>query len=680
MTRSLWIDEILTYERARLPLADLFKSNYYPLAYYLGHLTLQWGDTEFLFRLPCLIAGLVAVWLMYFLGRACHGRLVGLVASFLLAFNSLHIFFSQEARFYGYMTLAAIFCLWMLVRITQGSQNWMFLWGLTLSIILGSLSHPFFLPFLACAGFGAFFAVLLKPNWRGRRIAGETKLAFFSILGLFPLAFIYWRESHFAIANLVNTRGAEQRHYLMTWEGYWVYLKRMLLFQDRENAGLALALMFVGVLILILRRRWQSLPVLVVPLLMVPPFIVIPVTHWFNEKYFIAILPTLLIFVAVAFVEITRGVSYLVYRFSSQSTGWEGVRRWVTAGFLSGFLLFLSLELFTVQYYGKDIYASHWRVSWKPFAENMSSQMTGEDIIVHYAPPQYNPYAHKQLSFEPTPYSFDFYLRRQVPRERGDLYPTKHFLTGKASELDQWLRQYPNSTFWLVHWITEPMLPLSKSQEPMFQLRTFGYGNMLMVAGRPTQNYISNGDLFSTGVTQLRILGSARLQQVYPERPEDTCLTLSALPQETDFGVQFPLVVKRETLTTSTGFSFDPGQKYVMSMKLRFADIPGNSVTRGSLEVALIGRAADGSTARVLLHDLQGQSDWLFHSFPISMELYPEIYTATDISAEVLVRGSAGTLSIDKVQLERGERPSPFTEVARLPHDRNLNGDNDDFR
>ncbi|MCC6626027.1 MAG: glycosyltransferase family 39 protein [Chloroflexi bacterium] len=112
---SLWLDEGLSYWIADRSLGDLLAylaahDTHPPLHYLLLQPMIALGGSEWLLRLPSAVAGIIAIPLLYALGRELFDRPTGLVAALLLAVSPLHIWHAQEARMYALvamLTLAA---------------------------------------------------------------------------------------------------------------------------------------------------------------------------------------------------------------------------------------------------------------------------------------------------------------------------------------------------------------------------------------------------------------------------------------------------------------------------------------------------------------------------------------------------------------------------------------------
>ena len=163
--KSFWMDEIATVMHSRPPLKAIpGHVAYYqatpPLHYAAVHVFMKvFWESEFIVRLPSVLAGILSIPFLFLLGKEIYGEREGLIASFLLTFSSVHIFYSQEARTYSFFTFFILGSLLFLIRAFKRKRFWdWFAFGVFVSMS----AHTHF--------FTAFF------------IAGEMALAFFYYL------------------------------------------------------------------------------------------------------------------------------------------------------------------------------------------------------------------------------------------------------------------------------------------------------------------------------------------------------------------------------------------------------------------------------------------------------------------------------------------------------------------
>ena len=108
-SESIWSDEAFSLMLARMDLPTLVEWTsldiHPPLYYVLLHYWTALGETETAIRALSALAGVLTVLILYKLGRVLFNGLVGLYAALLLAANPYHIWYSQEARMYAWVTL-----------------------------------------------------------------------------------------------------------------------------------------------------------------------------------------------------------------------------------------------------------------------------------------------------------------------------------------------------------------------------------------------------------------------------------------------------------------------------------------------------------------------------------------------------------------------------------------------
>jgi mannosyltransferase len=118
--KSIWLDEAFSVTIAQMEWPDFFYTlSHYEanggFYYFLLHLWVNLGQSEFALRSLSVIFALGVVVMIYRLGVYLNGTRTGLVAALLATLNAFFILFAQEAR--GYMlallltTLSAYFFL-----------------------------------------------------------------------------------------------------------------------------------------------------------------------------------------------------------------------------------------------------------------------------------------------------------------------------------------------------------------------------------------------------------------------------------------------------------------------------------------------------------------------------------------------------------------------------------------
>lgn len=183
--RSLWVDEGMSVEIARLPWFDFFgvlwrREGNMSLYYALLRGWLYFGDSEAKIRSLSVIASVGAVIAIYFLGRRLFGRNAGAIAAILLALNVFHIRYAQEARCYALLSLMVILASHCFVSAIE-SSSWK-KWLLYAALMAAAVYLHFFAIFVLGAHFIAAIVWRRPIPWRKLAVSA----AFFAIL-IYPI-------------------------------------------------------------------------------------------------------------------------------------------------------------------------------------------------------------------------------------------------------------------------------------------------------------------------------------------------------------------------------------------------------------------------------------------------------------------------------------------------------------
>jgi 4-amino-4-deoxy-L-arabinose transferase-like glycosyltransferase len=174
-SESLWWDEALTVAIVRLDWGSFswvlsHKEANMGLYYCLLRLWINLGESEFVLRSLSALTGVLGVSLVYVLGKRLFDTKVGLMGAALLATNSFHIQYSQEARGYSLMVLlTALSSLFFLRAIEQSSRNeWA---GYILTATLAVYTH--FFSVLVLGAHWVWLVLVRRRNipWRGFLVA-----------------------------------------------------------------------------------------------------------------------------------------------------------------------------------------------------------------------------------------------------------------------------------------------------------------------------------------------------------------------------------------------------------------------------------------------------------------------------------------------------------------------------
>jgi hypothetical protein len=169
----LWLDEIMNVQMGQRGLAGLIRNSFtdpHPPLYYL----ISWFSTgcgsfssEWAARWLSVLSGALTVPLVYHLARPFTGEAPAFLSSLLLAVSPYHIYYSQEARSYAWVTFLAALSVLVLLRIEKEPHKisrWAALAAIT--AIGFYCSYSYFL----VAGFQALYLAWRYFHTRGLRI------------------------------------------------------------------------------------------------------------------------------------------------------------------------------------------------------------------------------------------------------------------------------------------------------------------------------------------------------------------------------------------------------------------------------------------------------------------------------------------------------------------------------
>mgnify|MGYP003377862160 CR=1 FL=1 len=180
---SLWYDETVSVYLARLPIpamlahtaGDIHPPGYYLLLHgwnLLAHPILAHG-LEFLFAWPSLCFGMIAVALIYALGRRLLGAPVALLAVLFAALDPFQIWYGQEVRMYTVGAALGLLCLWATLQALSRPRGWRWLVVYSLAAAAG-LYVLYYFAFLLVA-LNVIAVYLWWPGARGGAMHGEGR-------------------------------------------------------------------------------------------------------------------------------------------------------------------------------------------------------------------------------------------------------------------------------------------------------------------------------------------------------------------------------------------------------------------------------------------------------------------------------------------------------------------------
>jgi uncharacterized membrane protein len=175
-----WGDEILSVRRAQWSWGEFlaFMQEGVPAMAFYYLLLRFWivlGESEMMVRLLSVVFGAATVPLVYLIGKRLFEARVGLVAALLMAVNTFHIQYSQEARSYSLLVFLVTLSTLFLIEIVQ-RPSWKSWAGFIAATGLAVYSHWFALLALAAQASTVVFLPGYKIPWKGAIVTAATAI------------------------------------------------------------------------------------------------------------------------------------------------------------------------------------------------------------------------------------------------------------------------------------------------------------------------------------------------------------------------------------------------------------------------------------------------------------------------------------------------------------------------
>jgi hypothetical protein len=288
--KSLWIDEIHTFNDSRYSLGDqlkFYKENptylHPPLFFVLTHLFHPFSRPERDLRILPLIFGTLSIPMIYLLARSFSNG-IALPCTLSLTFMVYHIYFSQEGRSYSMLMFFGISALYFFMQhLKTLKRRYLFLVALFFGILFYTSYSS--IPFIVFSQMLWFY-----------KIREENQKCFLSsFLILNGLLFLFVSPSILLLVS--NDRGHPlmDPHHTEDPGSLWTIVYWVL-----HDWVSNLPLIIVSTILLILlpffskrkRNALFFLAVFILPIISLYVFCrLLKVTHFFSSKYFILFLP-----------------------------------------------------------------------------------------------------------------------------------------------------------------------------------------------------------------------------------------------------------------------------------------------------------------------------------------------------------------------------------------------------
>jgi len=167
-TQSIWFDEAYSVGLSSLSVPQIVQAaaaDVQPPLYYLllHYWMMVFGTSESAVRLLSVLFGVLAIPMIYVVGRQLFNKETGLVGALILALSSFNIYYSQETRMYSLMALLALLSMYFFWRFLRQS-NLVSSVGYVLSTTLLVYTHYYGFFVVIAENFYVVTLLLLSKN------------------------------------------------------------------------------------------------------------------------------------------------------------------------------------------------------------------------------------------------------------------------------------------------------------------------------------------------------------------------------------------------------------------------------------------------------------------------------------------------------------------------------------
>ena len=331
-SRAIWYDEALDVIQAAKSIPEIFHDVPTPLHYLFVHFFLNFGKNTVSLGLPSVVFGVLSVYMIFKIGNKFINKTVGLISAFLLAISPMHIEFSQQILHYSYFIFFSLWSIYMYLEFVTALRTHKVRLSHVLLLIIANvgnvMTHISAFLILASQILSTISIVLLDRNILQKML---KNIVFIVIITILSLALFIKLGSGFyeGFLNTGLTIGMDKPIQLgyslsrqlnvptLTFNQH--FLSAMFSWFGIGSEGLRLPLyggfFVLGVIALLLKKKYWMLAYFMT--LMVYPFVqlyFIRPTHWFEEKYFIFIIPVYLMIISVGIDGISQLMSLIIRR------------------------------------------------------------------------------------------------------------------------------------------------------------------------------------------------------------------------------------------------------------------------------------------------------------------------------------------------------------------------------
>lgn len=287
-----------------------------PIIFLVAHSWMKvFGFNDAALRIPFAIIGSMAIPAIYLVGKTLFNRTVGLLSAILLMFSSYHLFYTREARYYGFIAFFSLMTIYFLYKGIH-SNHWKYWAGYVFFALLCAYTH--FITLFVLAGQGIYVIGLAITKSLNNITDQKKYFPFLSfIIAALIILILYSPMISFIEQGYRGPRGATLD---LSYEGNSKFNLNFFInelfgtFGGKSGIPLIIFNLFAFLGFSInFRKSFPKLSLFII--ISSVPFIVIPLfknRHWFHIRYVIYILPLYLIVVSLGIINFSEIISKVI--------------------------------------------------------------------------------------------------------------------------------------------------------------------------------------------------------------------------------------------------------------------------------------------------------------------------------------------------------------------------------
>ncbi len=340
-TKSLWGDEIWTAQWSKPPLAQVLTTQTkipdMPLMYGFVHLSTRFGESEFWVRLPAAIFGVLGILLFYRLADRTLGRQTALVGAVLMAFSPIHIWYSQDARYYTQLCALGIASVYFFYSFLTSDRVDPASWIAYLLVTTAALYTHVFAGWIILAQCGFVVYCLLgqasRPGEDGQHLRQKTRaralwmIGALLLLALFTVPIMSLLVETLRVGISPGGEGMARFRLQPALPEFLTitFLGEMVQYFSGGRIATLVMLPFFLVGLVTTWRKKRDVAVLLLCLITVPflTTLFLEFVHGISFKYFFFLLPTHLLLVAAGLVAAAASLERAVNGWRRRRDFWQ---------------------------------------------------------------------------------------------------------------------------------------------------------------------------------------------------------------------------------------------------------------------------------------------------------------------------------------------------------------------